>query len=207
MDSMGNILKGNTIDNDSKYIKRFNNILTKINQQESTLYTLIYGVNNDDIVTDGLWFNLTPNTLITDYSNTISQILPKYENHYHMILIDRYNSYYYTKYYVNLKQHNFISKPHIHNVQLVLDFYVINYIYNYINEVHIKTNMKQIMSEYYQQLIQYRNKDYRTTTQHIKYFKTQIKYILIVLNSLLKKNNQKYLNHLIWINYIAPYLY
>ena len=207
MDSMGNILKGNTLDNDSKYIKRFNNVLTKINQQESTPYTLIYGVNNDSIVTDGLWFNLTPNTLITDYSNTISQILPKYENKYHMILIDRYNSYYYTKYYVNLKQHNFISKPHIHNVQLVLDFYVINYIYNYINELHIKTNMKQIMSEYYQQLIQYRNKDYRTTTQHIKYFKTQINYILIVLNSLLKKNNQKYLNHLIWINYIAPYLY
>ncbi len=205
MDTMGNHLS--TLDTDIKYIKRFNDVLTTINQQESTPYTLIYGVNHDSVVTDGLWFNFTPNDVIGYYRKNNSQSLQKYNNYYHITWLDRYNSYYYTRSYVKLKQHQFLSKRHVYNIQLGLDFYVINYIYNYINEVDMRGNMQQIMLEFNQKLIRCRNNDYITTTQHIKYFRTQMNYILIVLNSLLKKNNKKCLNHVIWINLIAPYLY
>ncbi len=215
MDSMGNTLNKMSdvlnpdidIDEDVNYKQQFNNVLTTINQKESTSYTLIYGINHDSIVTDGLWFNFTPNDVIGYYQKNSIHALRKYDNYYHIIWLDRYGSYYYDRYYINLKQHNFLSKPHIYNIQLVLDFYVINNIYNYINEVYIVGDMKQIMLEFNQKLTHCRNNDYITTIQHIHYFKTQMNYILIVLNSLLKKNNKKCLNHVIWINLIAPYLY
>ncbi len=192
---------------------KFNNVLLQIHsciikRDDYRPDTLIYGVNNESIIIDGLYTNSIPLNVVNENLYMLKKRLPLYENYYHIILLDRYHSYYYTNFYIRLNTYNFLSKPHIYNVQLRLDIYVINHIYNYIHYAphNNNKNMNQVMSYFYHELKRYMKNDYITTTQDLKYFKNQIKYILIVLNELMKKNNKKYVNHSIWMNHIAPYL-
>jgi hypothetical protein len=186
------------------YKNIFDNVLTIFNQRTSKPYSLIYGINNDSIVTDGLWIGpVTPNDILNNCKPLLNKLLVKYQNYYHIILIDRYNSYEYNKYYVNLKQ------PHLHNIQLKIDFYVIDYIYNYMeeNEQNDIQMMKYNMKELNHRKLYDIKYDYFLTKQYIRYFKNEIKYMLILLNYLLNNKRKIKLNHSLWVNQIATYLY
>lgn len=186
------------------YVDIFNNVLKIVNQKSSCPYMIVYGINNYSIVTDKLWIGwYTPLDIKVNYKQSLDKLLVKYNNYYHILLIDRYNSYDYTKYYVNMKQ------PYLNNIQLEIDFYVINYIYNYIeeNDENDYNMMLYHMKYLYHKKMDDIKYDYQLTKQYIKYFKNEINYMLILLNySLNKKINVK-LNHSIWINKIAIYLY
>lgn len=173
-------------------------------KNNETVITIIYNVMKDN---DGYYMYLNGYMKSKNISVNITKSQSPFTlrvyngnnslNNYNRIIIDRHRNWYY----------NDMKKIPIHDIQVKLDYHVINHLYKVATDVFAGNhqNMKTLYTQYYNELKGYQKQQYETTCQIIREFNRELKYMLIVLQSLLinKKCN---INKTLFIRYIFPYI-
>lgn len=170
-------------------------IVKDITYPTSRTYILIYSLKNEEIMTNG-W--------IYGFYNDLEVIRDKQLPDEHIICYDKYNTYDdEQKYCIQMKT------PTIDNIQVKLDFYVINHLYGYLDSIILtsKNKMKNDLNAIYFQLKNHQRDQFELMKYYVKQFNKEIYHLLYIINILLIRQKKHRICNRFWLNNISPYLF